>query len=451
MHTAKNFLRGIFGGRDLPVDEEFEAKLRTFNDHVDKLRKVRLAMQLYADAVDAVCKAEVVLADAFDQFYKGSSLSRDDNVPPVHGVADTFKALMSEKSNVVRYSVNSILHNRCIKPVNAILAKVGPIQERIKLRKVLLQDHDNHHSTLQKEREAGKSHDDPAIQRHSIKLDEVSINLGRVVSAVDASLNDWKKARPHMLTQELAATVGCCYYLSTANISLVGRILPLLPQASSTLCLLNAIGSKKLRPSALPISKSVEIAIARKSIMGGKYGGYGTLDGQGLLVPTSPLSSREALSQQKLHSGNGDIPAHIVGSSESSGATNDTHESIASACENGDLLLFSGFTMETRAPLPTRSPSMRLHQPIVMPDIPISMMTLNEEQENEALSSDEEDSIAQFATSTSLKNESESGESTGFNKRTSIMDVKNLGLVSNRVKSHMQVPEPPPKPLKKNP
>ena len=317
----KGFLRAardLFASeKGVPVDAELDGRLRAFHDHVDRLRKVRVAMQLYSDAVDTLSKAESVLADALSTYYQHSvptAPSSDAAAAaatsfPAHGVAHSLKNLMGEKFSVVRGSINGILQNRCIKPVTAVLAKVAPLEEKVKQRKALLHDHDTHRSLLQKEQESGKPGDDPSILRQSVKLDEVSLNLGRVVSAVDASLLEFEKARPLMLVQELAAVVGVFYYHGTATTALVGRLLPLLPQAASTLCLLNALGSNKQRPSPSPGVaateglQAVEVAVMRKSIMGGRYGGYGLLDDDGLPAPMPPLQSRESLAQSRRDAG----------------------------------------------------------------------------------------------------------------------------------------------------
>ena len=296
----KSFLRGIFGGAHAPIDEEFESRLHDFHEHTDKLKRVRVAMQLYMDAAGAMSRAESILADAFDSYYKTSlSGGGDDSArPPCHAVAECFSKTMTDRFAVQRAAINNIMSNRCIKPVTAILSKVAPIQERIKLRKSLLSDRDTSLKSLQRERDGGKPHDDPLVQRHSVRLDEVSLNLGRVISAVDASLADFKQARPYMLAQEMAAVIGCLYYNSTSTIQAVGRLLPLLPQVSSTLCVLNAMGTQKKRPSSLTVEnlRAVEVQIVRKSIFGGRYGGYGLIDSSsGLLVPAEPLKSREAL------------------------------------------------------------------------------------------------------------------------------------------------------------
>ena len=57
----KGFLGRLFGGGVGPVDQEFELRHTNFNEHVERLRKVRLALQLYSDAVDTLSKAETVL------------------------------------------------------------------------------------------------------------------------------------------------------------------------------------------------------------------------------------------------------------------------------------------------------------------------------------------------------------------------------------------------------
>ena len=75
----------------------------------------------------------------------------------------------------------------------------------------------------------------------------LSASLGKVASSVEQGLKEFEVARPRMLAQGLAAAVGCLFYQGHVTTTLLGRLLPPLPQVASTLCLLHALGSYNQR------------------------------------------------------------------------------------------------------------------------------------------------------------------------------------------------------------
>lgn len=162
MQTAGRFLRGLFGTSHSVEDAEHEARARAFQEQVERLKQVRMALQLYSDAIDALSKAEVVVGESFDAYYKACPPCGDDPLPHME-VAASFKHFAVDKYTGARVSITGIVQSRCIKPITAILSKVGPLEEKIKLRKSLLQDHETHRTSLHREREAGKGAEDPSV------------------------------------------------------------------------------------------------------------------------------------------------------------------------------------------------------------------------------------------------------------------------------------------------
>ena len=435
MQTAGRFLRGLFGTSHSVEDAEHEARARAFQEQVERLKQVRMALQLYSDAIDALSKAEVVVAESFDAYYKACPPCGDDPLPHME-VAASFKHFAVDKYTGARVSITGIVQSRCIKPITAILSKVGPLEEKIKLRKSLLQDHETHRTSLHREREAGKGAEDPSVQRQSVKLDSISLNLGKVASSVEQGLKEFEDARPHMLAQELAAAVACLFYQGQVTTTLLGRLLPPLPQVASTLCLLHALGSRKQRSSAPLRNKSVAVVLARKVIMGGSHGGYGRLDDGGLLVPSGPLQSREAIKQAKGSASGGDggegetnvqggvegllLPQGLldVAGLEPPAATPAVEEEAAAVTAGG------GASSPARSPHPVRLPSMRIS-------------ALESLSPLDASSDDEE---ADLAKAPNLPTEAVQAIDS---KRASVAKIRGLGLVSG------QVPQRPPRPAVK--
>jgi len=446
MQTAGRFLRGLFGTSHSVEDAEHEARARAFQEQVERLKQVRMALQLYSDAIDALSKAEVVVAESFDAYYKACPPCGDDPLPHME-VAASFKHFAVEKYTGARVSITGIVQSRCIKPITAVLSKVGPLEEKIKLRKSLLQDHETHRTSLHREREAGKGAEDPSVQRQSVKLDSISLNLGKIASSVEQGLKEFEDARPHLLAQELAAAVACLFYQGQVTTTLLGRLLPPLPQVASTLCQLHALGSRKQRSSAPPRNKSVAVVLARKEINGGGYGGYGRLDDGGLLVPSGPLQSREAIKQAKGSASGGDggegetnvqggvegllLPQDLldVAGLEPPAATPAVEEeatAAVTAMTAAEVTAGGGSSSPARSPHPVRLPSTRISAPPLEPLSPI-----------DASSDDEE---ADLAKAPNLPPEAVQAIDS---KRASVAKVRGLGLVSG------QVPQRPPRPAAK--
>jgi len=295
---------------------EFTSKLAHFKAHMDDVQKVRDAMQLYSDAFETMMAAQVVLGEALDAYYKSSAkvlpAQQRVNPPMCHAIAHSFKKSMMEMYGYVRPAVHEVFVSRCIRPVTYILSRVPAVHDQIAQRKKMISAFHDVRAAIQ----GYKNTPSPALAKEEARMQAITLELGRLDSAITATFDDYAECRPKMLAQELAAAVACTYHAAQVNSSYVGALLPLCPQAASSLCLLQAAAAtraKKLRvqpgpddgPAAETLSKFVSgdlgadaVVLERDKVSGGRTGGYG-------LVSRAQSNSR----RRSLNSGRQGRPA----------------------------------------------------------------------------------------------------------------------------------------------
>lgn len=306
-----SFLRAV--GRAVGWDSsehtdspEFVAKLANFKAHMDDVQRVRDAMQLYSDALETMMAAQVVLGEAMDGYYKSSSKVMPPearaNPPMCHTVAHAFKKNMMEMYGYVRPAVHEVFVSRCVRPVTYILSRAPAIHDQITQRKKMISSFHDVHSNIQGYKNSTNT---AALAREESRLNAITLELGRLDAAITSTLDDFAESRPNMLAQELASVVACTYHQSQTNSMYLSALLPLLPQAASSLCLLQAAcatRAKKLndqsddQPVQDLLSKFISgdidaaaVTLERNKASGGRTGGYG------LVTRTSSNSRRRSL------------------------------------------------------------------------------------------------------------------------------------------------------------
>jgi hypothetical protein len=288
---------------------EFTSKLHNFKEHIDEIQKVRDAMQLYSDAVEATIAAQVVLGDALDSYYKSScktmTTEQKNNPPACHNVAQAFKKATLEMYGHVRPAVHEVFVSRCVRPVTFILSRVPAVHEQISQRKKLIASFHEVQATIDSHKDSGSL----VLAKHEAKLHEVTIELGHMDSTLTSTLDEFSESRPKMLAQELASVVACSYHQSNMLCDQLSVLLPLLPQAASSLCLLQAAAATREKKVNKNLSNDVSASILnslvcqinedgvileRGKFSGGRAGGYG------LISRTKSNSRRRSLNSARL-------------------------------------------------------------------------------------------------------------------------------------------------------
>lgn len=236
---------GVHHAHEDPV---LEAKMKDFHRHAEALARVREAMQIWSDAVDALCAAQVILADSLSAYLDESHDNHGDNSNrqraassdhfysqgPYRDIATALKNIQLNINNNLRPVIHETFYERCLQPTEAILSLVPAINEKYQERKAVLLDFDAYNARIESDTSKGKE----ANHKTLSKLDKTTKELAACQGTINHALDEFNKAKPHLLGSELAAVVSCMYYFASASSGLMGKLLPFLPQASSTLCIM---------------------------------------------------------------------------------------------------------------------------------------------------------------------------------------------------------------------
>ena len=318
---------------------EFTKKLAEFKTHVNDLQKVRDALQLYSDSMEAMLAAQLVLGDALDAYYRssmqtastteydieGESVSSSSNKGARekdmvhHNVARLYKRFGKGMQYTMRPVLHEVFVSRCVRPVNFILARVPFVDELLKTRKRLVTEFND----------TRRAHSDKASGVKSQQLEEKLVALQTQISSNNhslmLSLDEFAVARPLMLKQEFAALVACSFHHFRTSANHLATLLPVLPQAASSLCLLQA--SSTVTDSDLPLraGECVDVVLERAKAVGGRTGGYGGL----ATAPSSslPSSRRKSIKSKKLVSG---IPTKVLSAEQEESDSSENEQPMSS-------------------------------------------------------------------------------------------------------------------------
>jgi hypothetical protein len=274
----KEGIKQAVGVHQKTEDEIFDKRLREWEFQVQNLRKVKESIEIFLDAQQTAAAAGTVLCEAMTRHFSFSTSSNEES--PYMDVMTLFEKINADISNVVQPAFRSTVLNRCIRPLNAILSKVNPIYEQISKRKTLLVDFDAYKSKVHAESMANNPH----LERTQQKLQNVSQELAILQADTFLHMDDFDSAMPSILGNELAAMIASMYFCMSSSAVLLGQILPLLPQAASTLSLMSIASASAqyvMSPSLLndiegdPNAKPVPVNAVRGEWEGGEVGEYG--------------------------------------------------------------------------------------------------------------------------------------------------------------------------------
>lgn len=310
---------------------EFTRKLSDFNTHVSDLQRVRDALQLYSDSMEAMLAAQVVLGDALDTYYRssmqascssseeqqarvtsspaptavssrgtsdlanattidGKKLDGDDSMMH-HNIAKLYKKYGHHMHNNMRPVLHEVFTSRCIRPVNYILARVPSVHENLARRKKLIYDFNDVQSQLSREKQQSQK----SITLES-KLNEIQNEIQDNNHDLMLSLDEFAVSRPLMLRQEFSAMIACSYHHVNSAMSQLGQLLPLLPQSASSMCLLQAADQFDTEVLGQhDRANKIKVILERAKVEGGQVGGYGVAESPSIrIVPqTGQLSGGE--------------------------------------------------------------------------------------------------------------------------------------------------------------
>lgn len=259
-------------------------------------------MELWIEAFDTFGAATLMLSESFKGFFAFKPSADYENENPTSSpylpVATSFAEIARKLNRTILPSVRQLFEVRCLQPIAAILAMIGPIDALLQERKSVLLDFDSYRAKIEKEHAAGRDSRHPLVIKKALKLDEVAKQLHSVNTTICASFEEFEKARSVTLGPEFSAFMACFFHFSSYSTELSGKVVPHLPQIASSLYVLESfigqsfsdlytLEGKAVAPATpapapssnkfVKSSASTEapsVVLERTEFAGGSYGGY---------------------------------------------------------------------------------------------------------------------------------------------------------------------------------
>lgn len=283
---------------------------RNFTEYANQLQKVKDAMDLWIEAFDTFGAATLMLSEAFKGFFAFKPMIDDDAGPPLSSpylpVAEGFSDVAKKLNRTILPSVRQLFEIRCLQPIAAILAMVGPIDVLLSERKTVMLDFDSYRAKIEKEHAAGRDSRHPLVIKKALKLDEVAKQLHSLNTTIHASFVEFEKARSVTMGPEFTSFMACFFHFTSYSAELSGKVLPDIPQIASSLYILESFIGQSFNTPAFPNSDEensapvdgfasedsaatakraqVEVVTERSEYAGGEYGGYSS---QSIVLPAS--------------------------------------------------------------------------------------------------------------------------------------------------------------------
>lgn len=270
------------GAHQATQDDDFQRKYRGFKAQVADIQRVGQAMQLWMEAYSALSLASSHLAESLSQLHPNYEINY-----PLDAACNIYSAVSRNINDVIKPAVLRSMQDRCIAPINAILALVPEIEDNYEERRKVMLDYDFYKSKIQ---------GDGSSSRVGAKMQEKVKELVRLQELLDVSLNEFEDARHFLLGPEIAAFVGCAYYANAAAASVNAQAVQVLPQSASTITSLavqtrlppvpaNVMGSASILEAQLSYQRIkfmknngvyyvAQPTYARPLVLGGMTGGY---------------------------------------------------------------------------------------------------------------------------------------------------------------------------------
>ena len=225
-------------------------------------------MQLWSDAMENMCSANLILAEAFtNHFEKGIRKKENDNkdndikdndndvtieLLQLRNTANTLQNMCKTYNDNIKTNVKKIFYEKCLFPTTEILNIVPTIEHKLTERYTLLiyiyyhqqfyhyqhrqglkLDFDNYTAKLKTEeiREDEEKH-----KRNQIKLQKATAELDNMTTSILECMDEFDGSKPNLLATEFASAFACIYHFTSTSSCLIARLLPNIPMAASTLC-----------------------------------------------------------------------------------------------------------------------------------------------------------------------------------------------------------------------
>lgn len=311
------------GAHDKTDDLQFDEICYKFQLFTRDITKVHMSMQLWLDSIDLFCASWIGMGESLCTFCSipppstGDGINTSEAELPLYQISQAFKSIGADMNSIFKGILKTIFIDRCLKPIESILAIVPIINTKIQERKNVLLDVGFYKSKRQSELSSGKDPEHPNVVKLTNKLNESNRVLELLSNDIINCVEELSYARSSMLGPEIAALLACMETFPALIAQKVAQLHPLIPQSASTKCLLLAsieVADNNLKSTNLVESLRsdssifpVEPTLRRTGAVGGTAGGYGHAGFLEGLMSTVDNLLKQSSSSSNLKQASGEI------------------------------------------------------------------------------------------------------------------------------------------------
>mmetsp|Transcript_11858 Transcript_11858/g.19312 ORF Transcript_11858/g.19312 Transcript_11858/m.19312 type:complete len:481 (-) Transcript_11858:272-1714(-) len=243
LHRFKESVLQTIGQKKSSYEnKEFQGKVEKFNQFIRSVEQVHDSIVLYIEANDLVMSANLGVAESLCNF--SINVRKADQSEGSTGAMNLvtlhFLKIQEDLAQLYKEQIRGLLREKCLRPLESILALAALVSEKEKIIKSSTLDCDHFKSKKESELLSGKLSDHPTV----VKLNEQLKDAERVVATETAAvLNFFERVDAHMSTMlgpETSVLVGALQFSHSSSSRLLEQLNTTLPQSAATICELAA-------------------------------------------------------------------------------------------------------------------------------------------------------------------------------------------------------------------
>ena len=153
MKYIESLLQAI-GSHEASYDNSFEHELKMFKSQVDDINELREAMELWSATMENMCSANLILADAFNIYFKKTLQNKEkenetkekdikleeDNImiteelTKIRQAANKFQLEIKKYNDNIKTNITRVFNEKCIIPTTEVLSIKQTIDQLINER-----------------------------------------------------------------------------------------------------------------------------------------------------------------------------------------------------------------------------------------------------------------------------------------------------------------------------
>uniref|UniRef100_A0A7S1UK45 BAR domain-containing protein n=1 Tax=Phaeomonas parva TaxID=124430 RepID=A0A7S1UK45_9STRA len=230
--VKEEFLQAI-GAHEATHDFAFDAKISKFHMLDELLHGVYNSFIAYNEAMNQICIAGEQVSKGLSALYKHDTSEFEQTA---RQAIDSVRMI----SNVVKPAVQRAYTDVVLKPYGKLLERFPEIHKKISKRHQIMLDYDSYKARLAYE----QSRQSANVDRVSKKLEDAATRLHDIEDEISEAIEDLERERPSMLVNELSALISCQVYFYGNCSEILSELLPTLPQAATSMCLLESYAAQ---------------------------------------------------------------------------------------------------------------------------------------------------------------------------------------------------------------